>query len=73
MASPIAFHVGHLLNRDVRSAFVQVGGVIPGVHQDLGPGDERKCAEHLGLDLNGDIEILNPQYISRRRKRECRT
>lgn len=58
MAEPVAFHVGHLLNRLVRSAFVEVGGALPSIHLDLGPGDERKCAENLGLNLEGDIEIL---------------
>lgn len=35
--------------------------MIPGINEDLGPGDERKCAEDLGLDLDGNIEILNLQ------------
>lgn len=61
MAEPIAFHVGHLLKRLVRSAYVEVGGALPGINEDLGPGDERKRAENLGLDLEGDIEILNLQ------------
>lgn len=61
VASPTAFHVGHLLNQHIRPAFLEVGGVIPGINEDLGPGDERKCAEDLGLDLDGNIEILNFQ------------
>lgn len=62
VAELIAFHVGHLLNRLVRFAFVEAGGALPGIHEDLSPGDERKRAENLGLDLEGDIEILNHQW-----------
>lgn len=59
VASPTAFHVGHLLNQHVRLAFSEVEGVLPGINEDLSPGDERKCAEDLGLNLDGNIEILN--------------
>lgn len=61
VASPTAFHVGHLLIRHVGSVFVEVGGALPGIHEDLGPGDERKRAPDLGLDLDGDVEILHLQ------------
>lgn len=60
-ASPMAFQDGQLLNPNVRPASVEVGGVVLGIHQDLSPSDEGKCAEDLGLDLDGNIEILNPQ------------
>lgn len=65
VASPTAFQVGHLLNRYVRSAFGTFGGVLPGVNEDLGPSDERQRAEDLRLDLDGDIEILSLQQLSR--------
>lgn len=61
VASPIAFHVGHLLNPHIREAPVEVGGDVLGIYEDLGPGDEGKCAENLGLNLNGNVEILNLQ------------
>lgn len=65
VASPTAFQVGHLLSRYVRSASGTVGGLLPGINEDLGPSDERQRAEHLRLDLDGDIEILSLQQLSR--------